>query len=206
MKQMICRITDKSADVQILVKSGTEEIWKTVSLDKFASKIEKYVRKNKRYTKPELLDSRIIAIGTEMLVYRTEEHRRIVIYGRKAHEINYPPCIYFVAYRGSNIDEIRCFTYTEYKGADTKLYLMPMPNMTVSERMCIGTGSRKIINRNVIEAVEQIVDAEYTHDSVDNLKEQWSTKRWFAHLKRGHVPVDQLIPAGILREKVEVIT
>ena len=62
-----------------------------------------------------------------------------------------------------------------------------MPNMTGSDHMCIGTADRNIIDGNVIDAVERIVDAEYTHDHVDNLKEQTSTLKWFRHLRNHKV-------------------
>ena len=61
-----------------------------------------------------------------------------------------------------------------------------MTNMTMSENMCIGTADRKI-NTDVFETVESIVDSQYTHDSVDNLRKKMSTIKWFRYLKNNHL-------------------
>lgn len=188
MSQLICRISNKNPDVEILKVDHGKEIWKSVSVNTFVRKIEKYAYKKDKHSKdkPKLVNVEILAISTNQVIYRQPEHRRIVTYAGKAYTINFPNAIYHVRYTSEKVTSISMYTYFRYKGIETELYRFPMPNMTMSERMCIGTADRNIKN-DVFETVESIVDSQYTHDSVDNLKNTTSTIKWFRYLAENHL-------------------
>lgn len=188
MTQLICRFSTRSSDVELLRIENQKEIWKSVSVDELIRKIEKY--RNKRRSsiadKPRLINVEILALSENQVIYRQPEHRRIVTYQGQAYTINFPNAIYHVKYTSEKVTSISMYAYMQYRGIETKLYRFPMPNMTMSENMCIGTADRKI-KTDVFETVESIVDSQYTHDSVDNLKKTMSTIKWFRHLKNNHL-------------------
>lgn len=188
MTQLICRFSTRSSDVELLRIENQKEIWKSVSVDELIRKIEKY--RNKRRSsiadKPRLINVEILALSENQVIYRQPEHRRIVTYQGQAYTINFPHAIYHVKYVAKKIESISMYTYFRYKGIETELYRFPMPNMTMSERMCIGTADRNI-KHDVFETVESIVDSQYTHDSVDNLKNTTSTIKWFRYLAENHL-------------------
>lgn len=188
MSQLICRISNTNPDVEILKVDHRKEIWKSVSVDTFAREIEKYTYRKEKYPKekPKLVNVEILAISPNQVIYRQPEHRRIVTYAGKAYTINFPNAIYHVRYTSEKVTSISVYAYMQYRGIKTKLYKFPMPNMTMSENMCIGTADRKI-NTDVFETVESIVDSQYTHDSVDNLRKKMSTIKWFRYLKNNHL-------------------
>lgn len=188
MTQLICRFSTRNSDVELLRVENQKEIWKSVSVDELIRKIEKY--RNKRRSsitdKPRLINVEILALSENQVIYRQPEHRRIVTYQGQAYTINFPHAIYHVKYVAKKIESISMYTYFRYRGIETKLYKFPMPNMTMSENMCIGTADRKI-NTDVFETVESIVDSQYMHDSVDNLRKKMSTIKWFRYLKNNHL-------------------
>lgn len=188
MTQLICRFSTRNSDVELLRVENQKEIWKSVSVDELIRKIEKY--RNKRRSsiadKPRLINVEILALSENQVIYRQPEHRRIVTYQGQAYTINFPHAIYHVKYVAKKIESISMYTYMQYRGIETKLYRFPMPNMTMSENMCIGTADRKI-KTDVFETVESIVDSQYTHDSVDNLRKKMSTIKWFRYLKNNHL-------------------
>ena len=188
MSQLICRISSTNPDVEILSVDREKEIWKSVSVDTFVRKVEKYAYKKDKHSKdkPKLVNVKILALSENQVIYRQPEHRRIVTYQGQAYTINFPHAIYHVKYVAKKIESISMYTYFRYKGIETELYRFPMPNMTMSERMCIGTADRNIKN-DVFETVESIVDSQYTHDSVDNLKNTTSTIKWFRYLAENHL-------------------
>lgn len=188
MSQLICRISNTNPDVEILKVDHRKEIWKSVSVDTFVREIEKYTYRKEKYPKekPKLVNVEILAISPNQVIYRQPEHRRIVTYAGKAYTINFPNAIYHVRYTSEKVTSISVYAYMQYRGIETKLYKFPMPNMTMSENMCIGTADRKI-KIDVFETVESIVDSQYTHDSVDNLRKKMSTIKWFRYLKNNHL-------------------
>ena len=204
MSQLICRISNKNSDVEILKVDQGKEIWKYLSVDTFVRRIEKYAYRTDKYIKdkPKLVNVEIIAISPNQMIYRQPEHRRIVTYAGKAYTINFPNAIYHVKYTSEKVTSISVYAYMQYRGIETKLYRFPMPNMTMSENMCIGTADRKI-NTDVFETVESIVDSQYTHDSVDNLRKKMSTIKWFRYLKNNHLQRSDLqSPICILKDLV----
>ena len=193
MRQAVIRITSSKKDAEILVKQNGKEIWKNISIKDLSKKIRSFEPDDGgKGGKPVLLDKRILAMSSGKILYREPEHRRLVFYGGRSYEINFPAAINEVSYHGERIKDLRCWTYLKWQGLSTVLYQMPMPNMMSCERMCIGTADRTIIRGNVLEAVDRITDTESSHGHVDNLKKPTSTVKWFTHLKKNHVSVEDL--------------
>ena len=204
MKEMIARFNSTKEDVDLLIGNDDEQIWKSIAVEKFYKLLGQYLPKDAKNKKPRMIDSQIIATGPNCTVIRQPDHKRIVTYGHKAYRINFPNAVYFVSHSETKISNIDVYTYIKWNGVNTTLYRMPMPNMTSSERMCIGTADRKIRKGNIIQALENVLDAEYTHDRVDNLKQSTSTVRWFNHLKKSKVKTTDLKkPQCKLKDLVE---
>lgn len=186
MTQMICRIDSNNPDMDVLCVENGAEIWKSVSVQRFAFMVDSICSEQKGTgEKPKWIADGVLAIGDNSMVIRKEKHKQIVSYHGKAYEINFPDAIYSVSFLKQQIQNIRAYTYFDWKGIDTELYNMPMPNMTATEWMCIGSADRHIDDGDVMTALDRILDAEYTHDHVDNLRKPTSTLRWFRFLKNG---------------------
>ena len=186
MTQMICRIDSNNPDMDVLCVEDGAEIWKSVSVQRFAFMVDSICSEQKGTgEKPKWIPAGVLAIGDTSMVIRKEKHKQIVSYHGKAYEINFPDAIYSVSFLKQQIQNIRAYTYFDWKGIDTELYNMPMPNMTATEWMCIGSADRHIDDGDVMTALDRILDAEYTHDHVDNLRKPTSTLRWFRFLKNG---------------------
>ena len=200
MTQMIARIDSNESDVDILFVEDNEEIWKTVSAKVFMDEIDRIcTAASPSIAKPRWIDDSILAISNTSALIRQKGHRRIVIYAGKAYEINFPNAIYLIHCSSSAIRRVNSYTYFDWLGKDTLLYNMPMPNMTGSESMCLGTADRHIEDGNILAALERIMHAEYTHDHVDNLKDRMSTLRWFEYLSKNR------LKKHMLREQTPVI-
>lgn len=200
MTQMICRIDSNNPDMDVLCVEDGAEIWKSVSVQRFAFMVDSICSEQKGTgEKPKWIPAGVLAIGDNSMVIRKEKHKQIVSYHGKAYEINFPDAIYSVSFLKQQIQNIRAYTYFDWKGIDTELYNMPMPNMTATEWMCIGSADRHIDDGDVMTALDRILDAEYTHDHVDNLRNPTSTLKWFRFLKNGNVT------KSLMREQKKVL-
>ena len=193
MKQAIIRVATDREDAELLISEDDQQIWKHINIEELRNLLNDFMPKGGgQQFMPRLIDKRIIAEGRGVILFRETEHQRLVFYGGRSYRINYPNCLYEVRYSGDRIDKIDCYTWFKWSGIYTVLYLFPMPNMMSGASMCIGTADRAVIDGKVIEAVERIVDAEYTHDHVDNLCKPQSTVKWFRHLKKDRVQSSDL--------------
>lgn len=200
MTQMICRLDSQLDDIDLLCVENGEEIWKSVSSTDFVKIVidtcgEK-IRENER---PKWIDKSILALGSTSALIRRNEHEQLVTYAGKAYQINFPNSIYLLNFSQTSILKINAYVFFHWDGLNTKLYNMPMPNMTGSSRMCIGTAERRIEDGDILKALDKILDAEYTHDHVDNLKMPTSTIKWFRMLKK------QTVTRSMLRDQTPVI-
>lgn len=187
MTQMICRLDSHCKDMDVLYVEDGQEIWKSVSAERFADMVESVCLARKEITeKPRWIHENVLAAGDHSMLIRRDKHKQIVSYQGKAYEINFPDAIYLVTFQRQQVKDIYSYTFFEWEGINTKLYNMPMPNMTGTAHMCIGTGDRHIDDGNVMAALDRILDAEYTHDHVDNLRKPTSTLKWFRFLKKGN--------------------
>lgn len=197
MSRVIVRIDSREDDVEMLCVNRGTEIWKKLSLKEFTSILRKRIPGAFKDSKPKLLDPGVIAVGDGVTIIRRPSGRRIVSHSGKAYEINFPNALYVVRHSETKVGSVDAYVYFSWQGKDTQLYLMPMPNMTMSQHMCLGTADRSIKNRDVCSALERIIDASYTHDHVDNMVENTSTVKWFRHLKTAKVKKKEIKPAGI---------
>ena len=112
MSQLICRISNKNPDVEILKVDHGKEIWKSVSVDTFVRKIEKYAYKKDKHLKdkPVLVNVEIIAMSDNQVMYKQPEHKRIVTFQGKAYTINFPNAIYHVKYTSEKVTNFQCQT------------------------------------------------------------------------------------------------
>ena len=193
MTQMICRLDSQLNDVDLLCVEENEEIWKSISAAQFAQMVIDLCgeRVNEK-EKPRWIDRSILALSSTSALIRRNGHRQIVTYAGKAYQINFPNSIYLLNFTQTSIAKIEAYTFFRWEGVNTKLYRMPMPNMTGSAHMCIGTADRRIYDGDILKALDKILDAEYTHDHVDNLKKPTSTIKWFRMLRKGPVTKDML--------------
>lgn len=187
MTQMIARFDTATEDIDILIAEAGEEIMKSFSLKEFKKKLMEMFPDRAVSEKPRLLDQRIIAIGYGSMIFREDAAQKIVNYQKKAYLINFPNQLYSVEHSADRIQRIKIYTWFGSLDPDTDLYALPMPNMMGCESLCIGTADRSIQSGDVIGAVQKIMDAEYTHDHVDNMNEKCSTLKWFTFLQNGAV-------------------
>ncbi|MCH4182968.1 MAG: hypothetical protein LKF48_07420 [Prevotella sp.] len=188
MMEAIVRLNNKSHDAQILINQSGKEIFKDISMDELYKIIGQYRSKkgNSRREHIKLLNPSILAIGNGVTVIRQPEHKRIVLYGNKSYNINFPAAIYFVRHEETRINEIAAYSYFKWQGLDTVLYKYPMPNMLSGDCICMGSADRQIKD-GIVPALEQIIYASYTHDSVENTKGFKSTLVYFKYLKNHHL-------------------
>lgn len=192
MTQMIARFDTATEDIDILIAEAGEEIMKSFSLKEFKKKLMEMFPDRAVSEKPRLLDHRIIAIGSGSMIFREDAAQKIVNYQKKAFLINFPNQLYSVEHSADRIQRIKIYTWYGSLDQETELYALPMPNMTGSDSLCMGTADRSIQSGDVISAVLKIMDAEYTHDHVDNLREKWSTLKWFTFLQNDTVKAEHL--------------
>ena len=197
MSQVIVRISSNENDVEMLLVDKGSEIWKKLSFKEFYSILRKRVPGAFKDSKPVYLDPCIIAAGEGVSIIKKPAHRRVVTYSGKAYEINFPNALYVIRHSLTKVNTVNAYTFFDWQGRNTALYLMPMPNMTSSERMCLGTAERTIRHHDLPEALERILDASYTHDHVDNMKQKTSTVKWFLYLKKNSVKKTDVKSAGI---------
>lgn len=197
MSQVIVRISSNEDDVEMLLVDKGSEIWKKLSFKEFYSILRKRVPGAFKDSKPVYLDPCVIAAGEGVSIIKKPAHRRIVTYSGKAYEINFPNSLYVIRHSLTKVDAVDAYTFFDWQGRGTALYLMPMPNMTQSQHMCLGTARREITQNDLCGALERILDASYTHDHVDNMKQRTSTVKWFLHLKKNSVKITDVKSAGI---------
>lgn len=205
MSQMIVRFDSDCEDVDVLIAEGEKEIIKSFSLERFREYLDDQFPR--RITKkPRLIDPGVIAVESGILVFRQPEMERprYAAYNGKVWKIHFPNALYYVEYTTDRITKIDVYTWFGRLDLDSDLYAMPMPNMTGSEHLCIGTADRIIKDGDVIRTVEKIMDAQYTHDHVDNLKESTSTLKWFGFLENNSIREEMLKnPKCKLKDLVE---
>lgn len=193
MSQMICRLDSQLDDVDLLCVDEGEEIWKSISAAQFVRQVVNICGERlKDSEKPRWIDKSILAQSTTSALIRRNEHRQVVTYAGKAYQINFPNAIYLLNFTQTSVVKIDAYVFFRWEGQNTKLYNMPMPNMTASSRMCIGTADRLISDGDILKTLDKILDAEYTHEYVDNLKRPTSTIKWFRQLKKRTVTRDML--------------
>ena len=197
MRQMVIRINDTKDDAEILeMNEYDEEIFTSISKNRLLNILNTEFRQADEKEDYMFVSEGLIAFSDNSLVVRQPEHKRIVTYEGRAYKIVFPNSIYIVFISGNKIRSIKAFAYKEYKGTETDLYRYPMPNMLSENRICMGSAKREIENRNVLDALENIIYAEYTHSTFDDLKSFRNTMEYFEYLSENPFPYDLMIPVN----------
>lgn len=192
MKELIIKITAKNPDIEILYNDlfNSEIIEKNISLDAFSKVLQAITNRNKDTAlKCEYLDPSIIGFAEEgsakQYIIHQPAHQRWITYSNsgdnKAYQINFPNSIYIVAVHKDKISEIRAFMYLEWEDLCTKLYRYAMPNMLSGDKICIGS-AKKDIEKNIVETLEAIIYAPYSHETLSNIKTFRKTTDYFEYL------------------------
>lgn len=201
MKEMIVRITDVSTDVDLLFNSlaKNEVFEKNLSLDKFLEILQNNLikennKKNDQKIKCDVVENGVIGFGSnknnKKYIIKQPEHQRYITYSvgkdNKVYKINFPSSIYCVFVRNNNIDHIEAYMYFEDNQLNTQLYAYGMPNMLSKNSICIGNAKREIYT-SLMQTLEEIIYAPYSHAELNNVKAFRTTKSYFEYLQKNHI-------------------
>lgn len=191
---MIIRILQGKDNVEILEKDGTgHEYFKEIEIKKLIESLSVYHKKPQVRRPAILFNDQIIGASSDCIVIKQSERKRDVAFKDKVYNINFPNAIYIIDFSDNLIKSIEAYCYTEYKGAKTKLYEYSMPNMLSGNMICIGGAPREINNNEFAEALEKIIYAPYSHNTVGGLKGFRGTLEYFEFLEKEEFPYDLLI-------------
>ncbi len=197
MKEMIVRITDGSKDVELLFNSlkKNEIFEKNLSLEKFFEILQNNLsEESNKEIKCEVIENGVIGFGKnnnyQKYIIKQPEHQRYVTYSvdddNKVYKINFPSSIYCVYVRNNRIANIEAYMYLEDKRLKTELYSYAMPNMLSENNICIGNAKREI-STSIIQTLEEIIYAPYSHRELNNVKAFRTTKSYFEYLEKNHI-------------------
>lgn len=194
MSQMVVRFDSNNRDAEICIKKRNEIFFKNVSVKSLISTLE-----NNGYTEGaseriSLLDEQIIATGMRYVVIKQPEHKRIITLFDKSYKINFPNAIYIVKHDDSKIKKITAFSYTEYKGLETKLYEYPMPNELTENTICMGSAKKEIFNNDYVAALNRVIATPYSHVNFSGIKGFTNSKKWFEYLQKNEFPYKLMRP------------
>lgn len=193
MSEMVVRFNSRSeADAEICIKKGNDFIFKKLSLKKLLEILNAQVRDECKNEKIKLLDSQIIALGSNYVAINQPGHKKIVTLRyddfSKSYKINFPNSIYIIKFSNNKVNDIYAYSYVEYLGTETQLFEYPLPNELSGNKICIGSAKREIIDGNYIEALERIIATSYTHRNFSGIKGFSNSKKWFEYLSKNEFP------------------
>lgn len=195
MKELIARVSDTDADVEIAIMEGNNEpLFKKITCSEFVDIVNRSFKLHTKVFKKDLklLNPQIIALDEHYAVIRQEEHKKIVTYLYEneiiTYKINFPNAIYIVEMNDNKIKGIECYAYRKYEGEETKLFEYPMPNELSRNHMCIGNADRKIKDGNIVEALERIIFMPYSHTTFSGMNGFSQTKTYFKYLEKNEFP------------------
>lgn len=200
--EMIMRFSDSSEDVEVLSQLDNGAIEEKIINVKDCAK-ELLRCSSVEYDLMEInnLDGHVLHYSrtseSERYVIKLPERKIKCTYNGKGYSLVHPTSIFSI---DINIKEklytrINAFCIKEYKGAKTKLYRYPFPNMLGSNSICTGTISREAADP--VEAIMNVIEGNYTHDRTScKIK---GTKEFFQVIKK-EFPYDILEDTGITLE------
>lgn len=208
MKEMIVKITNQSLDVEILVNDliKKEIVEKKLSAEKFLEILSDEMNgdKNARPIKIKFIEPEVIGFGTsgdgsrEVYIINQKEHKRYVTYSvgecNRAYSIHFPSSIYKVFVKNHRIERIEAYMYTDFRGMNTHLYQYAMSNMLTGNSICLGN-AEKMVEGSVVEALEKIIYAPYSHSFPNNVKGFKTTVSYFEYLSANSIDVKYLYDA-----------
>ncbi len=205
--EMIVRLVDGTDDVEILFNNlfTKEKKEKKLTLRSFIEVLTKTINSDSPYNKVDCfkIQPGVIGYGSykgrQRYVIHQPVHKRYVTVSfgeiNKSFFINFPSSIYSIDVdlqkRISNID---CYMYLDFEDDETKLYQYAMPNMLSENRFCIGQAPREIPDNDVIQALERIIYAPYSHAQLNNIKGFQSTLTYFEFLESDFIQDKHLYP------------
>lgn len=204
MKELIIRIKDTSKDAEILYNNliTNEQIEKNISLDTLISILSKAPAADEGNVACSYIDPSIIGIGSsgnkKAVIVNQPEHVRYITYSvtnkdniteNKVYKINFPGAIYkvIIDIAKSEIKDIYAYMYLKYEALQTKLYQYAMPNMLSGNKICIGQADRSINDDNILQSLENIIYAPYSHEILNNIKGFRSTNKYFDYLTKNNI-------------------
>lgn len=201
MNEMIIRINDNNPDVEISYKKYEDfPKFKKIEKNKFLELLNNEFSKNVQHKKNlKLLDPSIIAMDEYYVLVNQPGHKKIVVYlndrkQAKTYKINFPNSLYIIERNKSIVRSIECYSYKTFQSEKTELYQYPMPNELTGNKMCIGTADRKIINNNIIEALERIIFTPYSHSTFSGMNGFSKTETYFEYLEKNEFPYKMMKP------------
>ena len=206
MTELIARITSESNTVEVAFKehNRNEPLFKKIETQEFCKIIRKSFERKAENTVPTknivLLSPQIIAVDEHFAVIRQEGKKRIVNYAEGnsgkmlVYNINFPNAIYIVYFSHERVGSIECYSYKEYKAEETELYEYPMPNELSGNKMCIGNAERKIVDKDVVGALERIIFTPYSHSTFSGMNGFSMTKTYFEYLEDNEFPYKLMKP------------
>lgn len=214
MKELIIRITNDS-DVEVLFNDliTDEVIEKKVSFGVFANYLSLHskvfdnskIKRNLKLNNEKILCSTVFN-GAEYYVIKQEQHERYITCSlsdlTKALKINFPSSIYIVVCKNKKIESIESYMYFDWNGEKTKIYKYGMPNMLTGNKICIGNAPRDVDN-DIIDSLEKIIYAPYTHSVLSNVKGFSSTIEYFNYLSTSKLMEKNLMKVGILKSVLQ---
>lgn len=191
-EDLIVRIHSDSYDVEVAKRDAQGNMqFKTISLDQFEKIIRKYTENNDPKN-IKLCTEEIIGYGDNCVLIKQEERKRVIMYTNhqetKAYNISFPNALYIVHYIDDSIRNIEMYSYKKYKGKNTELYEYPMPNELTSNKLCIGSAPRTIINGDIVKALETIIFTPYSHRTFSSVKGFSDSEKWFEYLSKNKFP------------------
>lgn len=207
MMEMVARINSESAVVEVAFKDDlrSELSFKKIKKQEFCRIIrESFEEKEEIKKNLQLIDPQIIAIDEYFAAIKQEGKKKIVNHaenGRNSnihvYNINFPNAIYIVHISGKKVRKIECYSYKEYKGEETELFEYPMPNELIRNEMCIGSAERKIVDNDIVGALERIIFTPYSHDTFSGMNGFSKTKTYFEYLETNEFPYKLMKPLNL---------
>lgn len=207
MMEMVARINSESTVVEVAFKDDlrSEPSFKKIEKKEFCKIIrESFEEKAEIKKNLQLIDPQIIAIDEHFAVIKQEGKKKIVNHaenGRNSnihvYNIHFPNAIYIVHISGKKVRKIECYSYKEYMGEETELFEYPMPNELIRNEMCIGSAERKIVDNDIVGALERIIFTPYSHDIFSGMNGFSKTKTYFEYLETNEFPYKLMKPLNL---------
>lgn len=194
---MIIRIQTNKPDAEIANRDTYGNMqFKTIELKQLAKIIN---LQTSHFKNIRLCTDEIIGYGNNCVLIKQKGRKRVVMFSlngqdAKAFKINYPNAFYIVHYKEDLITDIEMYSYKKYNGEETNLFEYPMPNELSGNKLCIGTAPRKIIDGDIIKALETIIFIPYSHRTFSGVKGFSDSEKWFKYLSKNEFPYKLLKP------------
>lgn len=203
--QMIVRLDAISDDIEIMYQNPEEElVEKKLSKEKFLEICDTKFNKvdESKATKPKWIEPYVLAYSgmgnKEVYLINQPEHKRYVTYSISNKTggclINFPNSLYWVTVNKNEIVKITAYMYLKYESKDTVLYKYAMANMIGNTDVCIGNADRNIESKDILQALENIIYAPYSHNYLNNVKGFSNTESYFEYLKNNTIKQKHLYP------------